>query len=221
MRPSPTRLIAALAAASMVAAALAAAAQPSGTENGGGEPMTLVALGDSLTAGYQLAPGEGFVPQLQAALTAKGYNVTVVDAGVSGDTTTGGLARLNWSVGPDADAVIVELGANDALRGIDPSVPRDNLTAILDRLAERDLPVLLAGMLAPPNLGEDYGAEFSAVYEDLAARDVVYYPFFLDGVAANPELNQPDGLHPTAAGVEVIVERILPSVEELIARAGG
>lgn len=183
------------------------------------EPITIVALGDSLTAGYQLPPGKGFVPQLEAALREKGHDVTVTDAGVSGDTTSGGLARLDWSVGPEADAVIVELGANDALRGLSPDVVRENLTGILDRLDERGLPVLLAGMLAPPNLGEEYGAAFTAVYEDLAERDIVYYPFFLDGVAADPALNLDDGLHPTAEGVSVIVERILPDVEALIARA--
>ncbi|RAI03438.1 arylesterase [Acuticoccus sediminis] len=183
------------------------------------DPLAIVALGDSLTAGYQLDPGKGFVPQLQAALREKGHDVTVVDAGVSGDTTSGGLARLDWSVGPEAGAVIVELGANDALRGLDPETTRKNLTAILDRLDERGLPVLLAGMLAPPNLGEEYGAEFEAVYDDLSKRDVIYYPFFLDGVAANPSLNLADGMHPTAEGVAVIVQNILPKVEALITKA--
>jgi acyl-CoA thioesterase-1 len=183
------------------------------------EPVTIVALGDSLTAGYQLAPGKGFPAQLEAALKAKGHDVVVLDAGVSGDTTAGGLARLDWSVGPEADAVIVELGGNDALRGIDPAVTRKNLTAILDRLEERNLPVLLAGMLAPPNLGPEYGSAFKAVFDDLGRRDVVYYPFFLHGVAADPALNLPDGIHPTEEGIAVIVEKILPDVEALIARA--
>lgn len=183
------------------------------------EPLVLVALGDSLTAGYELPPGAGFPAQLQKALAAEGRDVEVRDAGVSGDTTSGGLARLDWSVGPDADAVIVALGGNDALRGIDPAETRANLTAILDRLAERELPVLLAGMLAPPNLGEDYGARFKAVFDDLSARDVVFYPFFLEGVAARPELNLADGIHPTEEGVAIMVENILPKVHELIARA--
>ena len=183
------------------------------------EDIVLVALGDSLTAGYELPPGAGFPAQLQAALEAEGRDVAVRDAGVSGDTTSGGLARLDWSVGPDADGVILALGANDALRGIDPDETRANLTAILDRLDERGVPVLLAGMLAPPNLGEDYGARFKAVFDDLAGRDVVFYPFFLEGVAARPELNLADGIHPTKEGVGVMVENILPKVRELIARA--
>ncbi|MBJ3777726.1 arylesterase [Acuticoccus mangrovi] len=183
------------------------------------ETVTIVALGDSLTAGYQLPPGAGFPAQLEGALKAEGLDVKVVDAGVSGDTTSGGLARLDWSVGEDADAVIVELGGNDALRGIDPARTRQNLTAILDRLEARGLPVLLAGMLAPPNLGEDYGDAFRAIYADLGSRDLVYYPFFLDGVAADPTLNLGDGIHPTAEGVGVIVEHILPKVKELVDRA--
>ncbi|MCF3933969.1 arylesterase [Acuticoccus sp. M5D2P5] len=182
------------------------------------EPITIVALGDSLTAGYQLPPGAGFPAQLERALADEGLDVSVLDAGVSGDTTSGGLSRLDWSVGEEADAVIVELGANDALRGIDPSDTRANLTAILDRLDARGLPVLLAGMLAPPNMGEDYGNAFAGIYDELAARDVVFYPFFLDGVAADPALNLADGMHPTEEGVGVIVERILPKVRELIAR---
>jgi len=183
------------------------------------EPVTIVALGDSLTAGFGLPTGAGFPAQLEAALRAEGTDATVIDAGVSGDTTSGGLARLDWSVGPDADAVIVELGGNDALRGLDPATTRANLTAILDRLEERDLPVLLAGMRAPPNLGPDYGTRFAAVFSDLATRDVIFYPFFLEGVAADPSLNQPDGIHPTEAGIAIIVENILPRVRELIERA--
>lgn len=185
------------------------------------ERLTIVALGDSLTAGYELAPGEGFPAKLQAALRDRGYNVTVVDAGVSGDTTDSGRSRLDWSVGPEADAVILELGANDALRGLDPSSTRENLTAMLDRLEERGLPVLLAGMLAPPNLGPEYGEAFKAVFEDLSQRDVVYYPFFLKGVAADPSLNLGDGMHPNAAGIDVIVENIMPQVEVLIEKARG
>jgi acyl-CoA thioesterase-1 len=180
---------------------------------------TIVALGDSLTAGYQLAPGMGFPAQLERALKEDGLDVKVLDAGVSGDTTSGGLSRLDWSVGPEADAVIVALGGNDALRGLPPESTRENLTAILNRLEERGLPVLLAGMLAPPNLGEDYGEEFRQVFEDLSERDIVYYPFFLEGVAADPELNLPDGIHPTEEGVGVMVDNILPKVKELVARA--
>ena len=205
-------------ATSMIGALVLGAVPHAVADDANADRITIVALGDSLTAGYRLAPGKGFVPQLEAALRDKGHDVAVTDAGVSGDTTSGGLARLDWSVGPDADAVILELGANDALRGLDPEVVRQNLTAILDRLDERGVPVLLAGMLAPPNLGEDYGAAFTSVFEDLARRDVIYYPFFLDGVAADPSLNLDDGLHPTAEGVAVIVERILPDVEALIAR---
>ena len=182
------------------------------------EPTTIVALGDSLTAGYGLAPGKGFPAQLERALQSEGFDVEVIDAGVSGDTTSGGLSRLDWSVGEDADAVIVALGANDALRALDPATTKANLTAILDRLEERGLPVLLAGMLAPPNLGEAYADEFAGVFDTLASRDVVYYPFFLEGVAANPALNQSDGIHPTAEGIAVMVEKILPAARELIER---
>lgn len=183
--------------------------------------LTIVALGDSLTAGYLLGPDEGFTHQLEKALKEAGHdNVTVVNAGVSGDTTSGGLARLDWAVGPEADAVIVELGANDALRAIDPALTRKNLEEIVARLKERELPVLLAGMLAPPNLGRDYGESFNAIYTDIAEREeLILYPFFLDGVAGDRALNLGDGIHPTAEGVGVIVERILPKVEELIAVA--
>ena len=182
---------------------------------------TVVALGDSLTAGYGLPPGQGFAKQLQDALRARGHDVSVIDAGVSGDTSTGGLTRLDWSVPADADAVIVELGANDALRGLDPSITRKALGGIVKRLKARGQPVLLAGMKAPPNLGDEYAAEFDAIYAELAAaEDVLLYPFFLDGVAADPALNQADGIHPNADGVVRIVEKILPSVEVLIVQAG-
>lgn len=190
-----------------------------GLSAGRAEPLTIVALGDSLTAGFQLAPGAGFPAQLEEALQGEGLDVKVLDAGVSGDTTSGGLSRLDWSVGEEADAVIVALGGNDALRGLAPETTQANLTAILDRLDERGLPVLVAGMLAPPNLGEDYGAAFAKVFADLSSRDIVFYPFFLEGVAANPALNLPDGIHPTAEGVAVMVENILPKVRELVARA--
>ena len=184
--------------------------------------LRIVALGDSLTAGLGLQKADGFAARLETALREKGHDVVVVDAGVSGDTASDGLARLDWSVGEDAGAVIVELGSNDALRGVDPKITRDSLDRLLARLAERKLPVLLAGMLAPPNLGPDYGEAFNGMYAELAERHgALLYPFFLDGVAAEARLNQADGMHPNAAGVAAIVERILPAVEELIARAGG
>lgn len=197
----------------------AALALPSSLAQATERAITIVALGDSLTAGYLLGPGEDFATQLERALADAGHeNVKIANAGVSGDTTSGGLARLDWAVGPDADAVIVELGANDALRAIDPEVTRANLEAIVTRLKARGLPVLLAGMYAPPNLGGEYAAAFNPIYEDLAAEHgAILYPFFLDGVAAERHLNLGDGIHPTAEGVGVIVERILPKVEALIA----
>ena len=185
------------------------------------DPIRIVALGDSLTAGYGLAADEAFPARLEAALKARGYDLVIVNAGVSGDTASDGLARLDWSVGPDADAVIVELGANDALRGVDPAITRKAMGDIMARLDERGIPVLLAGMRAPPNLGHDYVQAFEPIYSDLAeSHGALLYPFFLDGVAARPGLNQADGIHPTADGVDIIVERILPSVEELIERVG-
>jgi acyl-CoA thioesterase I len=183
-------------------------------------PLRIVAFGDSLTAGYGLAANEAFPTQLQRALEAKGVAATVANAGVSGDTTTGGLSRLDWSVPDGTDAVILELGANDALRGLDPAGTRKALETMLRRLQERKIPVLLCGMIAPPNLGAEYGRAFNAIYPDLALETgALLYPFFLTGVAADPKLNQRDGLHPTPAGVAVIVARIMPRVEELIARA--
>ncbi|HEX7200063.1 MAG TPA: arylesterase [Dongiaceae bacterium] len=185
-------------------------------------PVKILALGDSLTAGFGLPPGQGFVPQLQKALKDSGIDAEVQDGGVSGDTTAGGLARLDWALAENPKVVIVELGANDALRGLDPAQARSNLSAILAKLTAQHRGVLLAGMLAPPNLGSDYGAAFNAIYPDLARQyGVVLYPFFLDGVAANPALNQPDGLHPTAAGVAIIVKRLLPSLRQVIAKAEG
>jgi acyl-CoA thioesterase-1 len=182
-------------------------------------PVKVVAFGDSLTAGLGLPANAAFPARLRRALIGKGLAVDVINAGVSGDTSTDGLARLDWSVPDDADAVILELGANDALRGIDPKLTRAALDAILRRLAARHVPVLLAGMRAPPNMGADYTQAFDAIYPDLAAAyGVLFYPFFLDGVAAERGLNQGDGLHPTAAGVDVIVARLLPQAEELIAR---
>jgi acyl-CoA thioesterase-1 len=187
-------------------------------------PLRLLLLGDSLTAGYGLPREQGFAARLSDTLKRNGKDVVLVEAGVSGDTTAGGRARLAWAIGggPNGgvDAALVELGANDALRGLPPSEMRTNLTAILDELKRRHVPTLLAGMRPPPNLGEAYGREYDAVFADLARTyDVVYYPFFLDGVALRPDLNQADGLHPNAAGVDVIVARILPSVEKLLARA--
>lgn len=184
------------------------------------DPIRIVALGDSLTAGYGLEAGDAFTGRLEAALKDRGHDVVIVNAGVSGDTASDGLARVDWSVEEGADAVIVELGANDALRGVDPAITRDALDKLLARLDERGLPVLLAGMRAPPNLGADFGAGFNPIYPELAGKyDVILYPFFLDGVAARTDLNQPDGIHPNAEGVAIIVERIVPSVEALIAEA--
>ena len=194
----------------------AAQLQPAGAAS----PVKIVALGDLLTAGYGLSDEDGFVPRLQAVLTAKGIGAEVSNAGVSGDTSSDGLARLDWSVPPGTAAVIVELGANDMLRGIKPQITRDALDAILQRLTARHIAVLLCGMRAAPNLGADYGKAFEAIYPDLAAKyGTLFYPFFLDGVAGNLKLTQPDGMHPNPAGVGVIVERILPKVEELVARA--
>jgi acyl-CoA thioesterase I len=181
-------------------------------------PVRLLVLGDSLSAGYGLAHADGFEAQLAAALKAHGHDVRVVDGAVSGDTSAGGLARLDWTLGDGTDAAIVELGANDGLRGVDPAVTERNLTAILDALAARHIPVLLSGMYAMPNLGADYAAAFRAVFERLGARPgVLYDPFFLDGVATDPALNQPDRLHPNAEGVKRIVARLLPLVEKLLA----
>jgi acyl-CoA thioesterase I len=183
-------------------------------------PVTIVALGDSLTAGYGLPAKDGFVPRLQAALTAKGFSVRIVNAGVSGDTASDGLARLDWSVPAGTDAVIVELGANDMLRGIRPDVTRAALNSILQRLTERHIAILFCGMRAAPNMGAEYGQAFERIYPELAGKyPVLFYPFFLDGVAADPNLVQGDGMHPNAAGVQVIVARILPEAEQLAARA--
>jgi acyl-CoA thioesterase I len=185
-------------------------------------PVKIVALGDSLTAGLGLPERDGFVPRLQSALANKGIAAEVINAGVSGDTSTDGLARLDWSVPDGTQAVILELGANDMLRGIDPQTTRAALDAILRRLSDRHIAVLLCGMRAAPNLGADYGGAFEHIYPELAAKyGALLYPFFLAGVAGERSLNQHDGLHPTAAGVETIVTGILPQVEELIARARG
>ena len=180
-------------------------------------PLRLLVLGDSLSAGYGLAADEAFPARLQARLRKAGYDITVVNGGVSGDTSTDGLARLDWAVPDDIKAVIVELGANDALRGIDPAVTEAALGEIVKRLKARGIAVMLAGMLAPPNMGKDYAGRFDAIYPTLAKRyDVALYPFFLNGVAARAGLNQPDGMHPTAKGIEVIVDNILPAVSRFI-----
>jgi acyl-CoA thioesterase I len=186
------------------------------------KPVKIVALGDSLTAGHGVPAKDAFPAKLDQALKAKGLAATIVNAGLSGDTARGGLDRLAWSVPDGSDAVIVELGANDMLRGIDPKLTKAALDGILDRLAKRHIPVLLAGMKAAPNMGVDFAKEFDAIYPALAStHSVVFYPFFLDGVAGDSKLNQDDGMHPTAAGVDVIVKRILPKVETLIARVRG
>ena len=182
-------------------------------------PMRIVALGDSLTAGYGVLSQESFPERLEAALVKRGHDVEIVNAGVSGDTVADGLARLDWALGDGADGVIVELGANDMLRGQDPALTRDSLDELLGKIAERKLPMLVAGMLAAPNLGADYGARYNPIFGELATKyDALLYPFFLDGVAGTAGLNQTDGIHPNAKGVDVIVERILPSVESLIER---
>jgi acyl-CoA thioesterase-1 len=183
-------------------------------------PPRLLILGDSLTAGYGLPHDDGFESRLQAALKAHGRDVVIVDGAVSGDTSAGGRARLDWTLADGADAAIVELGANDGLRGLDPKDMEANLTAILDSLASRHIPVLLTGMYAPPNLGPDYQRAFRAVFDRLGKRPgVLYDPFLLDGVAMHPELIQADGLHPNAEGVKREVARLLPLVEQLLAEA--
>jgi acyl-CoA thioesterase-1 len=194
-----------------LAASLGAQAEP--------RAPVIVALGDSLTAGLGLPQSEAFPAQLQAALKARGRDVTVIDAGVSGDTAAAAALRLDWALPENADAVIVELGGNDALQGIPPEGTKAALAKIIEAVQARGLPILLAGQEAPRNMGKDYVEAFSAIFRDLAARyDVLFYPFFLEGVALNDALMQPDGLHPNAKGVARIVENILPKVEELLAR---
>lgn len=179
--------------------------------------LRLLALGDSLTAGYGLPHEDAFEAVLAAALKRQGRDVAIIDGGVSGDTTAGGRARLDWATGDGVDAAIVELGGNDGLRGVDPREVEANLAAILDALAARHVPVLLSGMYAPPNLGEAYGAAFRAVFDRLGRRPgVLYDPFFLEGVATRRDLEQPDGIHPNAEGVRRIVARLLPLVDRLL-----
>ncbi|TIQ88495.1 MAG: arylesterase, partial [Mesorhizobium sp.] len=186
------------------------------------EPFTIVGFGDSLMAGFGLGPDEGFTRKLEAALRAKGHDVTVANAGVSGDTSSGGLSRLDWSVPDGTQLVILELGANDMLRGVSPDITQKNLDAMLAKLKQRNIAVLLAGMRAAPNLGADYQDGFDAIFPKLAEKyDVPLYPFFLDGVAGEPALQLEDGLHPNAKGIDRMVERILPDVEKAIAVVKG
>jgi len=184
-------------------------------------PPTILALGDSLTAGYGLAEVDIFPVRLEAALKQAGTPATVINAGVSGDTTAGGLARVDWLIGGEPpDVLLIELGGNDGLRAIDPKNTRANVEAIIEKGKAAGSVVLLTGMLAPPNLGREYESEFNAIFPDLAAKhQVLFYPFFLEGVAADRALNQPDGIHPNRTGVDIIVERILPIVQEALAKA--
>jgi acyl-CoA thioesterase-1 len=187
-----------------------------------GKPIKMVVLGDSLSAGLGLSAPAAFPARLQKSLENKGIKVDMINAGVSGDTASGGRDRLDWSIPDGTDAVILELGANDALRGTDPAVTRSALSDILSRLKARKIAVLLCGMLAPPNYGSDYAARFNAIYPELSKSfGVPLYPFFLEGVAAEAKLNQPDGLHPTAEGVDVIVKNILPMVEAFLGTISG
>ena len=184
------------------------------------QTVHILAFGDSLTAGLGVDPQEAFPARLEAALKARGHDIVIANAGVSGDTSSAGAERLDWSLVPEIDGVIVQLGANDALRGIDPQETEKALDRILSQLKQRKLPVLFVGMLAPRNLGPDYGKKFDALFPRLAEKHgVLFYPFFLDGVAAEPALNQPDGLHPNSKGVDMIVSRILPVTEDLLKQA--
>ncbi|PDT73049.1 arylesterase [Bradyrhizobium sp. C9] len=208
----------------------AASAQTPGSEKGpqdglaqgSAKPIKMVVLGDSLSAGYGLPAGAAFPVRLQKALEDKGIKVEMTNAGVSGDTASGGRERLDWSVAEGTAAVIVELGANDALRGIDPAVTRAALTDIITKLQARKIAVLLCGMLAPPNYGSEYAAKFNAIYPDLSkSLGVPLYPFFLDGVAGDAKLNQADGMHPTAEGVDIVVKNMLPTVEAFLGAISG
>jgi acyl-CoA thioesterase I len=183
------------------------------------QPYRIVGFGDSLMAGYGLDPGRGFTERLQAALAAQGIDAEVANAGVSGDTTSGGLSRLDWSVPDGTQLVILELGANDMLRGVAPELTEKNIDAMLAKLKARKIPVLLAGMQAAPNLGADYQAAFNGIYPRLAAKyGIPLYAFFLDGVAGQEKYQLDDHLHPNAHGVDRMVDRILPMVEKLIAQ---
>lgn len=181
------------------------------------ELLHLVGFGDSLMAGYQLPPEDAFPARLEKALKAKGHDIVIANAGVSGDTTSGGLARIDWSVPDGTKGVILELGANDALRGIPPEESRKNLVSMIEKLKSRNIAVLLVGMIAPPNMGDDYAARFNPIYPELAAKyGVELYPFFLDGVVENPGLKLEDGMHPNGEGIGVMVERFLPYAERFI-----
>ena len=183
------------------------------------KPLHIVAFGDSLSAGYGLRPKDAFPAQLQKQLKAGGHNVVVTNGSVSGDTTADGLQRLEWAVPDGTDAVILELGGNDALRGIEPKQTRANLEKIIASLKKRNIPILLAGMMSPANWGDHYSDEFDAIFPDLAREHaLVFYPFFLEGVVFDPKLNLDDGMHPSGKGIAEIVKRIMPSVEALIAR---
>jgi len=188
----------------------------------GGTPVfarvpVILDFGDSVTAGYGLAPEQAFPARLQAALGQQGIEVRVINAGVSGDTTAGGLGRLDWALADKPDLVILALGANDALRGIAPATVRDNLDKMIQKIEANGAKVLLVGMLAPPNWGAEYESAFDRIFPDLAkVHDVQLYPFFLEGVAMKPELNQPDGLHPNERGVAVLVDRLAPVVARLV-----
>jgi acyl-CoA thioesterase-1 len=202
-----------------LAAALVIAVFAGGSVMAADKPVKIVALGDSLVAGYGLPANAAFPVQLEKALNAKGVAVEVANAGVSGDTSSGGLGRLDWSVPEGTEAVIVTLGANDMLRGLDPKVARDALTQIVQKLKARKIEVLLTGMQSAPNMGPDYARAFNAIYPDIAkSENVLLYPFYLDGIAGDAKLNQRDGIHPTEAGIAAIVQRVLPKAEELVAR---
>jgi acyl-CoA thioesterase-1 len=207
----------------LVAAFVLAAGLSASVASAIAEPARIVAFGDSLMAGYQLDAGQSFPEKLEAALRGKGHDVVIANASVSGDTTSGGLARLDWSVPDDTDLVILELGANDMLRGVAPELTEKNLVAMIERLQQRDIGVLLAGMLAAPNLGQDYADRFNTIYPRLAETyDLPLYPFFLDGVAAQAGLLLGDGMHPNPDGVDEMVERFLPAIEPLLgANPGG
>jgi acyl-CoA thioesterase-1 len=213
MRPS-IKIILCVLSTALVCSVTAASAAPAA------KAVKLLILGDSLIQGYGLPPGTDFPNQLERALRAKGVNVQVINGGVSGDTSAGGLARIEWSLTDKPDAAIVEFGGNDALRGLAPSDTEGNIGAILAALRARHIPVLLAGIKSPRNMGADYTHEFDGVFPALAAKyDVLFYLFFLDGVAADPRLNQRDGIHPNVKGVAIIVQRMTPMVMQLIAKA--
>ena len=181
--------------------------------------LKLLAFGDSLIAGYGLPKKDGFSDQLEAVFNEAGTRLKVINAGVSGDTSAGGLSRIDWALGANPDAILLELGANDSLRGIDPAITKMNLQKLLTKLEKTGMPILFAGMVAPPNMGKEYGIEFQKVYLELAeTNEVIFYPFFLEGVAGVPELNQEDGIHPNKEGVLKIVKKITPFIKNLLKR---